>query len=276
MAARTIVMIHGMWGTPHVWRNFRGFFEARGWHVLTPALRHHDVDPLTAPEGLGETGLDDYVEDLAERLARLPQKPVIVGHSMGGLIAQKLAERGLASGLALLCPAPPAGILALSLSGLRAFLAVQTKWNWWKRPHRPTFGAAMYGSFNTTPKLEAGREYARFVHDSGRALAQIALPFLDRTRAATVDPAKIRAPTLVISAGQDRLIPPRVVRAIARRYAHVAEHHEFPEQGHWVVGQPGWQDVAACIAEWLDRNVSPEGRNTVEDLRAWRSSLSRS
>ena len=275
---RTLVMIHGMWAAPDAWRHWRGYFEGRGWHVLTPALRHHDAPPLEPPAGLGTTSLLSYAEDLETYVARLPAKPVIVGHSMGGLLAQMLAARKLCAAAVLLCPAPPAGVFALHPSVMRAFLRIQLRWGWWRKPHRATYDEAMYGTFNTcTDRLESGREYGRFVHDSGRVLLEIGLPFLDRRRAATVDPAAITCPTLVIGAEKDRLTPAGAVRKVARRYAHVAEHHEFAGQGHWVLGQPGWQEVAAYTADWIERALAPQADvgTDLDKRRAWRSSISR-
>jgi pimeloyl-ACP methyl ester carboxylesterase len=247
-------MIHGMWGTPHVWRHWRAVLEARGWSVHAPALRQHNAPPLKPPPGLGTTSLLDYATDLEAAIKHLPAKPVIIGHSMGGLLAQILAARDLCTAAVLLCPAPPAGVFALQPSVMRAFLRIQLRWGWWKRPHRATYKEAMYGTFNTcTNVMECEHEYAHFVHESGRVLVEIGLPFLDSRRAARVDPAAISCPTLVIGAGQDRLTPARVVRKIARRYGTVAEHREFSGQGHWVLGQPGWQEVATFVADWLDR-----------------------
>src|SRR5258708_13316113 len=105
-----------MWGTWDVWRHWRAFLEARGWPVLTPALHHHEAPPLKAPPGLGTTGLDDYAGDLETLLRGLPEKPVIVGHSMGGLIALKLCAHGLARAGVLLTPAPASTVLALRIS----------------------------------------------------------------------------------------------------------------------------------------------------------------
>ncbi|HEX2887911.1 alpha/beta hydrolase [Vineibacter terrae] len=253
---RTLVMIHGMWGTPHVWRHWRAFLEARGWQVSTPALRHHDAPPFAPPPGLGTTSLLDYADDLQAEIARMPAKPVVIGHSMGGLLAQILAARQSCAAAVLLCPAPPAGVFALQPSVMRAFLRIQLRWGWWKLPHRATYKEAMYGSFNTcTDRIACGRDYARFVHESGRVLVEIGLPFLDRSHAATVDPAAVTCPMLVIGADQDRLTPGAVVRRVAQRYAPVAEHREFAGHGHWVVGQPGWQDIATFAADWLERRL---------------------
>lgn len=261
---RTIVMIHGMWGTPHVWRHWRGLLEARGWQVLAPALRHHDAPPLKPPAALGPVSLLDYLADLQAELGRLPHKPVIIGHSMGGLLAQMLAARQACRAAVLLCPAPPAGVFALHPTVVRAFLRIQFRRGWWKRPHRASYKEAMYGTFNTcTDRLECDREYGHFVHEAGRVLLEIGYPFLDRRHAARVDPADVTCPLLVIGAGEDRLTPPAVVRKIARRYAG-AEHREFADQGHWVLGQPGWREVATYAADWLDR-LPPASADSVAD-----------
>jgi pimeloyl-ACP methyl ester carboxylesterase len=95
--AKVAVFIHGMWGTPDVWRNWRPFLEARGWQTIAPVLRHHDAPPLAPPADLGTTSLGDYVADLTQMIEGLPEKPVVIGHSMGGLLARcsaRAASRG--------------------------------------------------------------------------------------------------------------------------------------------------------------------------------------
>jgi len=271
---RSVVMIHGMWATPHVWRHWGPFFAERGWTVLTPTLRHHEAPPLSAPARLGTVSLLDYAADLEAYIAALPTKPVIVGHSMGGLLAQMLAARAACTAAVLLCPAPPAGVFALHPSVMRAFLRIQMQWGWWKRAHRATHREAMAGTFNTcTDRIACDHDYAHFVHESGRVLVEIGLPFLDRRHAARVDPAAITCPTLVIGTEKDRMTPPGVVRRVARRYA--AEHREFAGQGHWIVGQPGWQDVATFVAEWIERCL-PESADAAAGNQdpAWHSSTS--
>ena len=106
-------------------------------------------------------------------------------------------------------------------------------------------------------------------------LLEIGLPFLDSRRAARVDPAAIDCPLLVIGTAKDRLTPASTVRKVARRYARASAYKEFAGQGHWVLGQPGWQDVAAYTADWLERMPL-----AVRDVAApaaegaWRSSIS--
>ena len=105
MMAETIVMIHGMWGGGWNWENYQKFFEGKGYHCLTPTLRFHDVDPKAPPHPqLGTTSLLDYAEDLEKEIGKLDTLPILMGHSMGGLLAQILGSRGLAKALVFLEP----------------------------------------------------------------------------------------------------------------------------------------------------------------------------
>lgn len=250
--ARLAVLIHGMWGTADVWRNWRPFLETGGWQTIAPSLRHHDAPPQAPPPALGTTSLHDYVADLETTLKDLPEKPVVIGHSMGGLIALLLCAKGLARAGVLLTPAPPASVIAIRPSNLLAFLRIQMTWAWWCKPHRATLAEALAYTFNTTDPREATEIHASFVHESGRALFEIALPWLDTTKAATVDPRRVTVPLLFVGAEKDQLVPPGVVRRAARQFAHVSDHAEYEDQGHWVLGQPGWDRVAEETITWLD------------------------
>lgn len=174
---------------------------------------------------------------------------------MGGLIALMLCARGLARAGVLLTPAPPAGVIAIRPSNLLAFARIQLTWGWWRKPHRATLGEALSHTFNTTAPRDGAEQHAAFVHDSGRALFEIALPWLDSHHAATVDPRDIAVPLLLVAAERDRLVPPGVVRRTARRFAAVADYREYPAQGHWVPGQPGWEQVANDAFDWLHANA---------------------
>ena len=252
------VFIHGMWGTPEVWRNWRAFAEARGWQTMAPALRYHDAPPLAPPAALATTSLLDYVADLEKSLHALPHKPVVVGHSMGGLIALLLCARGLARAGVLLTPAPPASVVALRPSNLLAFLRIQTTWGWWRKSHRATLAEALSHTFNTTDRHLATELHATFVHDSGRALFEIALPWLDGGKAAHVDPADVTVPLLFVAAEKDKLTPPGVVRRAAARFPGRSTYRAYAGQGHWVPGQPGWEQIATDAFAWLDTLPAPE------------------
>jgi pimeloyl-ACP methyl ester carboxylesterase len=150
----------------------------------------------------------------------------------------------------LLTPAPPSSVFAVRLSNLLAFQRIQMNWGWWRKPHRPTTREALAYTFNTMNAAEATPLSESFVHESGRALLEIAFPWLDGAKSARIAPGKVAAPLLLVGAGRDKLVPPGVVERTARRVG--GDFRLYPNQGHWVLGQPGWQDIANDVAAWLE------------------------
>jgi pimeloyl-ACP methyl ester carboxylesterase len=255
----TIVMIHGMWGGPWYWENYRRFFEERNYRCITPTLRYHDVAPDDPPHPqLGTTSLLDYAHDLEEEIRSLNVQPILMGHSMGGLLAQMLAGRGLGKAAVLLAPASPAGIMALTPSVIKSFWSVQTKWGFWKKPMRQTFNEAVYSIMHRLPAEEQKRVYARNVWESGRAASEIGYWIFDRSNASRVDESQVTCPVLVIAGAQDRITPASVVRQVAKKYGTVATYQEFENHAHWVVGEPGWEEIAACVADWLEQALAQD------------------
>lgn len=250
--AETIFLIHGMWGGPWCWTNYRTVLEQRGYRCITAALPYHDVDPRSPPDPrLGVTGLLDYAAALESELRRLPARPIVIGHSMGGLLAQILAARGLAKAIVLLTPAAPAGIFAVAPSVIHSFWSIQTTWAFWRRPVRPTFAEAVFSMLHLLPTAEQRRIYDRLVHDSGRAVFEIGYWFFDASGASRVDASKVTCPVLVVAAAQDRITPAWAVRQVARKYAALSTCRTFDRHAHWVLGEPGWEEVAGQVAEWL-------------------------
>jgi pimeloyl-ACP methyl ester carboxylesterase len=257
---KMIVMIHGMWGGSWYWENHKMFFKGKGYQCITPTLRFHDMDPKELPNPqLGTTSLLDYAEDLEKGIHQLDVLPILMGHSMGCLLAQMLGSRGLAKALVLLTPASPSGIIALTPSVIRSFWSGLTKWDCWRKPMRQTFNEAVYSMLHLMPMEEQEKTFDRFVYESGRAACEIGFWFLDRKGAARVDQTKVICPTLVIGAGQDRITPASVVRKVAAKYKTVSTYKELPNHAHGVVGEPRWQEVAEYISDWLDRVLSRSG-----------------
>lgn len=252
--SKTIVMIHGMWGSAWYWENFKGFFEQRGYRCHTPTLRYHDMNPADTPDpALGSVSLTDYAQDLEGYIAGLNEKPCIIGHSMGGLLAQILGARGLAESLVLLTPASPSGINALKFTVIKSFSSVLLRWGFWHRPNRLPFKAAVYSMMHLLPETEQQAVYNRLVYESGRAAAEIGFWLLDPKKAAGVDESRLTCPTLVIAGAEDRITPVSVVKKVADKYRAVASLKVFENHAHWVVGEPGWEDVAAYVHDWLEQ-----------------------
>lgn len=257
----TIFMIHGMMGGGWYWQNYKGFFEERGYCCITPTLRFHEVKPDEQPHPyLGTTSIMDYVNDLTEEIQKLDAPPILMGHSMGGLLAQILAGRGLAKGLVLLAPAPPAGIFSLKLSVIRSFQEVLT-WGFWKKPFRLSFEKAVYATMHLIPEPEQRKAYERLVYESGYAAFQIGFWLLDRTRATRVDEKKVKCPVLVLVGQEDRITPAPVVKRVAEKYKGVSAYREFTGHAHWLIGEPGWQQIAATIDLWLGEQKISKGND---------------
>ena len=255
--SETIFMIHGMWGGAWYWENFKVFLEKQGYRCVTTTLRFHDMDPGDAPDPqLGTTSLLDYAADLELEIQKLGVKPILMGHSMGGLLAQILGSRGLARALVLLTPAPPAGIMALKPSVIKSFWSVQTKWGFWKKPIRQTFKEAVYSILHLLPPEEQEEAYGRFVYESGRAAYEIGYALFDSKAASRVDESKVTCPVLVVGGAEDRITPVSVVRRVAAKYGAVATYKEFDRHAHWVVAEPGWQEIAAYAADWLGNTLN--------------------
>jgi pimeloyl-ACP methyl ester carboxylesterase len=250
----TILMIHGMFGGPWCWDNYRSFFEHRGYVCLTPALRHHDVDPKDMPpSGLGTTSLLDYADDLEKQILKLDEKPIIMGHSAGGLIAQILGSRGLGKALVLLTSAAPAGIFAVRPSVIKCALGVKLSWGFWKKPVKSAFESTVYSALHLLSEREQREVYNRFVYESGREAFEMGLWFMDSQKAAYIDEKRIDVPVIVISGAEDRITPASVNRKIALKYKPVATYMEFPRHAHWIFGEPGWEEVAEHIDLWLNQ-----------------------
>lgn len=252
--SEAIVMIHGMWGGSWCWENFENFFETRELRCHAPTLRYHDVDPKDPPDSrLGTTSLLDYARDLEAYIRELDQKPFLMGHSMGGLLAQMLGARGAAKGIVLLTPAPPFGINALKLSVIKSFWSILTKWGFWRNPHRLPYEAAVYSMMHLLPEKDRTALYERFVYESGRAATEIGFWFFDPRGASTVDESKVTSPVLIVSGAQDRVTPVSVVRKVANKYNAVSTYKEFENHAHWVLGEPGWEEIAQFVCDWLNQ-----------------------
>jgi len=248
---QNIVMIHGMWGGGWYWEQYKNFFTEKGYQCHTPYLRYHDVDPKAKPDPrLGTTSLLDYAEDLENYIKKKDfyERPVLMGHSMGGLLAQILGARGLAASLVLLTPAPPKGIFVMKSSVIKTFLPVLFKWGFWKKPHALPFKNAVYGMMHLMSENDQKKYYNRFVHESGKAATEIAFWM----QAARVDESRVKCPILVVAGKEDRITPAPMVKKIANKYGAFPDDYKcFDGHAHMVICEPGWEDIAGFVWEWL-------------------------
>ncbi len=253
---KTVFMIHGMASGQWAWDNYRSVLEAAGYTCVAVTLPYHNTDPTSAADPkLGTTSLLDYAAALEQQIRALPEKPVIIGHSMGGLIAQILASRDLAQAAVLITPAPPAGILALTPSVLKTFSPIIGRWNFWKKPFRFPQKTAQYAILNRLSPAQQAAEYASFVPESGRAAFEIGYWMLDRKQATRVDAQKIHCPMLVVGATEDRITPASVVKQVAEKYS-TASYRQYNQHAHMIMQEDGWQIVAQDVLTWVQQHTA--------------------
>jgi pimeloyl-ACP methyl ester carboxylesterase len=246
-----VVLIHGMWCTGASWKRVVDILTPRGYVCHAPSLPAHD-DATAQPLQVRRKSLRDYLQFLEQFIAeqQFDRPPILIGHSMGGLLAQQLATRVDALALALLTPAAPAGINGLTPAVMAAFAPWLCSGTFWRNAHKPGFAHAQRYAFNGVPPDRHRALYESMVHESGRASFELGLWPLDFSRAAAVDAAKVRCPVYVVSCGNDRLTPASVVRKVAKRYPHTTQRH-YAERGHWVIDDEETDEMMHAICGWL-------------------------
>jgi pimeloyl-ACP methyl ester carboxylesterase len=245
-----ILMIHGMCCTGDVWTQFRTFFEERGARVYTPTLRPNERVSMSAkpPRSLSQLSLHDYVRELEREVDQIEQEtgrvPAAIGHSMGGLLAQALAERNRVRAAVFISPAAPAGIHTPITRVLWGAFSLAKRFGLTPpviRPDARTVGPMV---LNALPKHERSATVQSMVWESGKAFADFAhFP---------IDESKIRIPVLTVAATRDRLVAAPLVRRTGRKYAAIGgDFREYRKHAHWLYAEPGWQHPAQEIYAWL-------------------------
>ncbi|MEY4964545.1 MAG: hypothetical protein RL274_128 [Pseudomonadota bacterium] len=244
-----VLMIHGAFCGPWSLDGLKEKFEAAGYKVTAPSLRFHDHSP--APAALGTTGLADYAADLEEEIAALKQPPILVGHSMGGLLAQMLAARTKVSALILLAPSAPWGVPPTTLFEIGAAQSMHMQPGYWNNVLEPSRDVALAHSLDKLPKDTRDAVYDRFVPESGRATFEVMNWALDMNHASAVEADVVTAPMLLLTGSEDRINPPSTVAKIAALYGARATAEVLPGFGHWLIGEPGWEKMVKRMLLWL-------------------------
>ena len=255
------VFIHGLWLLASSWDPWAGAFEGAGYAPLTPGWPD---DPETVEEArktpavLAGKGVAQVADHFAEVIGALTKKPVVVGHSFGGLIAQILAGRGLAAATVAVDPAPFRGVLPLPIAALRTTMPVLSNPANRGRAVTLTFAQFRYGWANAVDEQEARSLYERFhVAAPGKPLFQAALANLNPGTELRVDTKNPdRGPLLIFTGEADHAVPPSMSRAAykrQRRNPGLTEHIEMPQRDHALVIDARWREVCDASLEFLGR-----------------------
>ncbi|MFJ9564575.1 alpha/beta hydrolase [Streptomyces fuscichromogenes] len=256
-----VYFIHGLWLHSASWQPWTELFRQEGYEPSAPGW---PGDPDTVaearanPESIADHGIDDVVEHYAALIAELPAPPVLIGHSFGGMIAQKLLGQDRAAAAVAIDAAQIKGVLPVPLSALRATLPV------FRNPankHRAVSLTADQFRFafgNAISEEESAELYERWtIPAPGKPLYEAASAnFNPHSPAKVATDNSGRGPLLLISGGKDHTVPETVTRATLKQYRHsdaVTDIIGFPDRGHSLTIDNGWRKVAETVLAWLGR-----------------------
>jgi pimeloyl-ACP methyl ester carboxylesterase len=239
-----LLFIHGMWHGAWCWaEHFLPYFAQHGYASYALSLRGHG-----ASEGkvkLRSASLADYVADVEQAVNRMERTPVLIGHSMGGMVIQKYLESHQLPAAVLMASAPPRGLLASTLRIARRhpliFLKVNLTWSLYPAVGTPDLCREVLFSADM-PEPQVKAYFARLQDESYRAYMDMVFLNLPRLK-------KPKSPLLVLGAANDKAISVDEVEATAQNYGTKAEI--FPDMAHNMMLESGWQAVADRILIWL-------------------------
>jgi len=254
-----VVFVHGLWLHASSWGAWADFFREAGYETLAPGWPGDSgtvEETRRQPDRVAGKGLDDVVAHYAQVIRGLDSRPIVIGHSFGGLIAQRLLGEDLAAAAVAIDAAPIKGVLTLPPSALRvASIAL-------RKPANRNLAVSLtreqfrYGFGNALPAQESDELYERWTIPSpGRPLFADALANLTPNSPAKVNTRnKTRGPLLLIAGGRDRTVP-HVITTSTRRLYHkspaVTDFREFPDRGHSLTIDRGWGEIAQEALDWL-------------------------
>ncbi len=255
--SKTIVFIHGMFMTPKAWDKWQAYFKEQGYTTIAPAWPLHDT-PLTqqrttkAQETLGKLTLDEVIESYRKEIKTLPEKPIVIGHSMGGLVAQKLLSEGLASKAVAIDSAPPSGLIVTKWSFIKSNWSVINPFVNAEQAYYPSLKDFRYAFANCVPDAESEAMYNDYIVPESRLVGRGT-----SSKVAKIDFSKPHAPLLMIAGERDHIIPAALNRKNFNKYSDpssVKTFKQFDGQCHALIVDKKWKEVATSVATWLNNN----------------------
>jgi len=259
-----VVFVHGLWLHGESWKSWIDLFKQSGYDARAaswPGDGPTTAATRTNPRALAGFGVAEIADHIAAQLKSLPRKPILIGHSFGGLLAQNLLGRDLATAAVAIDPAPIKGVWQLPLSALRAaFPALGNPFNY-GRAVSLTAAQFRYAFTNAVSEQEAHELYQRWAMPApARPLFQAAMAAFNPGAATRVNTGNTtRGPLLLVSGAADHTVPPVLVRSTLRRYRQspaVTEFKSFEGRGHSLTIDSGWKELADYALSWLRHTSS--------------------
>jgi non-heme chloroperoxidase len=260
MAKKTVVFIHGLWIHTSAWQPWMQFFNEHGYETLNPAWPGDAAtvaESRANPQSIANRGVTEVADSYAKVIASLPEPPIVIGHSFGGLLAQIILGRGIAAAGIAIDPAPIKGVWQLPLSALKASFPVLGNPFNLKKAISLSFEQFKYGFANELSEDEAREVYDRWtIPAPARPLFQAATATFNPNSETKVNTANTtRGPLLITGGEKDHIAPPILGKASLKKYnkSVVTEFKLFAGRGHSLVLDHGWREVAEYSLVWLNK-----------------------
>lgn len=254
---KTILFITGAFVSHECWNEWKDFFNNKGYKTIAPPWPFKDASPEILrkrhPDAeVASIRLTQLIDHFGEIARSFDEKPIIIGHSIGGLIGQILNQKGLASSVVAIHSVPPQGIMTFKFSFLKAGWGPLGFFTSTKKTFQMSFPQWQYAFANGLPLEWQEKGYHQLSIPESKLVVRDTI-----TSAAKVDFSRPHSPMLFIAGENDHTIPKQLNLDNYKKYSDrnsVTDFKAFPGRNHFVLGQPGWQEIALYISEWLRDN----------------------
>ena len=240
-------MVHGAFCGGWMYERFREPFEAAGYRVVTPDLPGHQTG--ATPGTVAGLSMRDYARSIAQVCQAQDEPPILLGHSLGGLVAQLAAAMTPVRAMILLAPSHPWGSGVTTPEEVMSAFSLYALGPFWALPVAPDYSMARRYLLDKVTREDRRWMFARMTSESGRALWETLNWWLDPMTTTLVRASAIKAPVLGLVGGRDVIHPPVTVAATTRRLGGDVE--VFPDMSHALPIEPGWEGVAQTCLDWL-------------------------
>jgi len=254
--SKTVIFIHGAFVHASGWDHWQAYFESKGYKTIAPPWPSKEAAPSKLRSEhpyspIAKLRLRQVINHYADIISKLPEKPIIIGHSLGGLITQVLVNRDLGAAGICIHPVPPQGVLPYEFSFLRAGWKSLGLFTSTKKTYLMSLSDWQYAFTNGMSLKEQKESYDISVVPESKLVARDGL-----TSAAHVDFKKKHAPLLILGGTKDHIMPSTLSYRIYKKYSKtngsVIEYKEYPGKNHYVVGPSTFKEIADYILPWID------------------------